>query len=73
MHDGKRPLEVTAGGQMVVAYSAQRQAQMIGLALAGLLLAMAALNWWRKPASRGQLVAHAALIQVMNRRPPRAA
>ena len=48
MHDGKRPYEVTSGKEMVIDYSAHRQAQTIAIVLAVLMLAMAFLVWKRK-------------------------
>jgi len=48
LHDGSRPYEVTADGRMLLAYSAHRQARMIGWAGAGLMLIMA-LAVWRRP------------------------
>jgi len=48
MHDGERPFEVAAGRQIVVDYSAHRQAQAIALLLAGLMLSMAFWVWRRR-------------------------
>lgn len=48
MHDGKRPYEIKAGNETVIDYSAHRKAQIIAIALAGLMLIMAVLVWRRR-------------------------
>lgn len=48
MHDGKRPYEVAAGNELAVDYSAHRKAQMLAIALAGLMLVMAVFAWRHK-------------------------
>ncbi|MBK7976273.1 MAG: hypothetical protein IPK07_24380 [Deltaproteobacteria bacterium] len=47
-HDGRRPYEVRAGDAVILAYSAHRRAQTVGLALAGMMLVGSALVWMRK-------------------------
>lgn len=47
MHDGQRPYEVMAGNEIVLDYVAFRKAQTIAIVLAGLMLTMAFLVWWR--------------------------
>lgn len=47
-HDGKHPYEVTAGSQVVMAYSAHRKTQLLAVVLAGFMLALAVWVWRRK-------------------------
>lgn len=54
LHDGKRPLAVTAGKDVIVDLAAQQKARLVAFAIALMLLLMAALVW-RKPAGSGSL------------------
>lgn len=48
LHDGKHPYEVTDRGTRIIDYSAYRKAQMVTIALAVLMLAMAYMVWRRR-------------------------
>lgn len=48
MHDGKHLFEMKAGNELVIDYSAHRRAQIIAIALAGLMLILAVLVWRRR-------------------------
>lgn len=48
MHDGKTFFEMKAGNEVVIDYAAHRKAQLIAIALSGLMLILAVLVWWRR-------------------------
>jgi hypothetical protein len=53
LHDGARPYEVRRGDKIILSYGAHRQAQVTGMILALLMLAMVAWVWRRRAVTAG--------------------